>query len=357
MQSSEVASVVASAIQRAPLALVSRQASAPSKGSARIAERIGKLAASPRHRPGHGGGDAEQHHQSVGVEIAGLDARGEAGAGEDRGGGAVGAEAVDRALVALLPEQAAEPDRGADEQDVVDLVEIPFVEEEAVERRRTGSTKRRREGRCCGCRRRRRSGSRSPSPSLAESFTQSGTAWRAWARCALKATLPAQKCGACSGADERLVEDLPGQRPRPATAGRAGPASSTGFRADDSRRCRPGSWRALVRAGCRGRHPRRRDGRDASPWSACWICSDAAQRGFAEEGQEDQPPGIEAGQQGREHADEEGEAAKARAARIGALDDRVLGEEAGEAEARQAGDLDDADAGDRERADQSSPRR
>src|SRR5687768_12751246 len=55
---------------------------------------------------------------------------------------------------------------------------------------------------------------------------------------------------------------------------------------------------------------------------------------LAVEGQEDQPPGIETGQQSGEDADREGEPADRGAAGEGALDDRVLGEEAGEAEAR-----------------------
>ena len=76
---------------------------------------------------------------------------------------------------------------------------------------------------------------------------------------------------------------------------------------------------------------------------------------LAQEGQEHQPPAVEAGQQGREDADREGEAADAGAAGEGALDDRVLRIEAGEAEAGPARHLDDADAGDGERADQHRP--
>ena len=73
----------------------------------------GNRARSSRHRPGRGRGDAEQHHQRIGVEIAGLQPRGEPGAADDQRGDPVGPEAVDRALVALLPEQPAEPDRRA----------------------------------------------------------------------------------------------------------------------------------------------------------------------------------------------------------------------------------------------------
>src|SRR3546814_456932 len=45
---------------------------------------------------------------------------------------------------------------------------------------------------------------------------------------------------------------------------------------------------------------------------------------LAEEGEEDEPPAVEAGEQGREHADEEGEATDRGAAGEGRLDDGVL---------------------------------
>ena len=71
---------------------------------------------------------------------------------------------------------------------------------------------------------------------------------------------------------------------------------------------------------------------------------------LAEEGQEDQPPAVEAGQQRRERAEPEGDRARHRAAGPGALEDRVLRPEAGEADPR-----DTADAGDRQRADDHHP--
>jgi len=46
---------------------------------------------------------------------------------------AVRPEAVDNEAVAALPEQPPDPERRANEQEVVNLVEIPFVEQEAVE--------------------------------------------------------------------------------------------------------------------------------------------------------------------------------------------------------------------------------
>src|SRR3546814_11829224 len=71
---------------------------------------------------------------------------------------------------------------------------------------------------------------------------------------------------------------------------------------------------------------------------------------LAEEGEEDEPPAVEAGEQGREHADEEGEATDRGAAGEGRLDDGVLRIEAGEAE-----DADDTDAGDCERDGHHGP--
>src|SRR5438270_3687898 len=76
---------------------------------------------------------------------------------------------------------------------------------------------------------------------------------------------------------------------------------------------------------------------------------------LAEEGQENETPGIETGQQRRERTDPERDRARDRAARPGAFDDRVLRPEAGETEAA-AGQV-DADAGDRQRADNHHPER
>src|SRR3546814_13545773 len=61
---------------------------------------------------------------------------------------------------------------------------------------------------------------------------------------------------------------------------------------------------------------------------------------LAEEGEEDEPPAVEAGEQGREQADAAGEATDRGAAGEGRLDDGVLRTDAGEAE-----DADDTAAG------------
>ena len=56
---------------------------------------------------------------------------------------------------------------------------------------------------------------------------------------------------------------------------------------------------------------------------------------LAVEGQEDQPPRIETGQQRGERAEEEGDAAVDGAAGVGALEDRVLRPVAGETDRRR----------------------
>jgi hypothetical protein len=53
---------------------------------------------------------------------------------DDARGDAIGADAIDDPAIATLPEQAAEPLRRAHEDQVVELVEVPFVEQEAVEK-------------------------------------------------------------------------------------------------------------------------------------------------------------------------------------------------------------------------------
>ena len=101
-----------------------------------MTERIGQLVirAAPReHEPGDERRDTDQHHEGVVVDVAGLQADDVARDVEDARRDAVRPEAVDDEAVAALPEQLAEPDRRADEEDVVDLVEVPLVEQELVE--------------------------------------------------------------------------------------------------------------------------------------------------------------------------------------------------------------------------------
>ena len=102
--------------------------------------------------------DADQHREGVVVDVAGLQPHDVARHVEHARGDAVGAEPVDDRAVAALPEQPADAERRPHEQEVVELVEVPLVEQEAVEQpdwRRPAPAARR--GRRCTCNRRRRS--------------------------------------------------------------------------------------------------------------------------------------------------------------------------------------------------------
>src|ERR1700744_371965 len=90
------------------------QNSAPTKGRKVTTERIGQLAIvlpHEQHEVADECGHSDQHHEGVVVQVAGLEpaqhARNRLGAGGD----AVGAEAVDRSAVALLPEHPADHQR------------------------------------------------------------------------------------------------------------------------------------------------------------------------------------------------------------------------------------------------------
>ena len=78
-------------------------------------------------------GDPDQHRKGVVIEVAGLDLHDVAGDIEHPRRDAVRAEAVDDVAVALLPEEVADPLRRTDEDEVIQLVEVPFVEQELVE--------------------------------------------------------------------------------------------------------------------------------------------------------------------------------------------------------------------------------
>src|SRR3546814_4803039 len=120
MPSAKSISVAPSAITRAfcarPASLpgANNIHSAAAGGTASRTERIGKPSAFislSYHRPGCGSGNAKQHHQRIGIDIAGLEPPGRDAAARHHGGHAVGAEAVDRADVALLPEEPADSER------------------------------------------------------------------------------------------------------------------------------------------------------------------------------------------------------------------------------------------------------
>src|SRR5499433_4254629 len=111
--------------------------SAPSSGRNVITESIGQLAmsvASAReHEPGDERRRSDHHREGVVVEVAGLQAHHIAGDVDHARRHAVRPEAVDQPAVTAAPQQAAEPDGGPHEQEIVQLVEVPLVEEELVQ--------------------------------------------------------------------------------------------------------------------------------------------------------------------------------------------------------------------------------
>src|SRR6202030_3482680 len=84
------------------------------------------------HEPGDESSRANQHGEGIVIEVAGLQPHDVTGDIEDAGGDAVRSEAVDQPAVTALPKQTAEPFCRFDENRVVDLVEVPLVEQEAV---------------------------------------------------------------------------------------------------------------------------------------------------------------------------------------------------------------------------------
>src|SRR5438270_10087479 len=147
--STKVTSEVHSAIQRAlRVATASsrlgrrRMRTTPTSGRKVVTERMGKLLVmvgrpSPgrlEEVPRHHDDGADQDREGVVVEIAGLQAAGAHRHRDGLRGDAVGTQPVDRRAVALLPQEAAAPEGGAHEEPIIELVEIPFVEEEEIER-------------------------------------------------------------------------------------------------------------------------------------------------------------------------------------------------------------------------------
>jgi hypothetical protein len=87
----------------------------------------------PEHHPGDKRCKPDQHGEGVVVEVSGLqpdDTRPVVSAPARR---CRRAEAVDEPAVTLLPQEAAEPLRRADKDEVVELVDVPLVEQELVE--------------------------------------------------------------------------------------------------------------------------------------------------------------------------------------------------------------------------------
>src|SRR6266851_8201185 len=147
--STKVTSEVHSAIQRALRVATasSRRGSktmsaTPTSGRKVVRLRMGKLLVmagrpSPdglEEVPRHHDDGADQYGEGVVIEIAGLQPAGAYREIDRARRDAVGTDAVDHRAVALLPQAAAEHEGRAHEQPIVELVEIPFVEEEQIER-------------------------------------------------------------------------------------------------------------------------------------------------------------------------------------------------------------------------------
>src|SRR3954470_9516806 len=78
--------------------------------------------------------DAEQQHEGVGAQIAGLDRAGDRCAGAHGPSGAADEHALYDVSLDHAPPEAAERLHRVDEDGVVEVVEVPLVEEEVVER-------------------------------------------------------------------------------------------------------------------------------------------------------------------------------------------------------------------------------
>src|SRR4051794_36558701 len=104
-----------------------RQNSAPTNGRKVTTERIGQLAIAlshEQHEVADECGHADQHHESVVIEIAALETAEHAGDVVGPRRQAVGPEPVDGCAVTLLPEHAPDRQRRLHEHRIVELVEI-----------------------------------------------------------------------------------------------------------------------------------------------------------------------------------------------------------------------------------------
>src|SRR5262252_2266760 len=116
--------------------------SAPSSGRNTVTERIGQLtiSASPAdkrepgdEKPSDESRDADQHGKRIVIHIAGLQAHDVAGYVQHPRRYAVGTKAIDQPAVAALPQEPADPQSRPYDEEVVDLVEVPLVEQKPVE--------------------------------------------------------------------------------------------------------------------------------------------------------------------------------------------------------------------------------
>ena len=96
---------------------------------------MSSLASQAEHEPGNQSGDADQHREGIVIEIAGLQLHDVLGNVKHAGGYAVRAEAVDDVTVADLPQESPDPLRGPNEDQIVQFIEIPLVEQELIKQR------------------------------------------------------------------------------------------------------------------------------------------------------------------------------------------------------------------------------
>src|SRR3546814_18707790 len=103
-------SVANNAICRASFASAKRHNIAAAIGTLSISVRMGKSNSfmSTHHCPGYCRGEADEHHQSIRVEITGMHPAGRFAANDHKRGGAIRPEATQCSSVALIPAEATQ---------------------------------------------------------------------------------------------------------------------------------------------------------------------------------------------------------------------------------------------------------
>src|SRR5690349_1501613 len=83
-------------------------------------------------KPGRKGYHTQQHGQRIMIDIAGLQLDRTTAGIQHAGGNAIRTQPVDHRAVTALPQEAAQPEGGTHEQEIIQLVEVPFVVQEDV---------------------------------------------------------------------------------------------------------------------------------------------------------------------------------------------------------------------------------
>src|SRR6516165_12800200 len=99
------------------------------EGSANLSRQC-----SVEHEPGNERRKTDQHCEGIMIEVSGLQSYNIAGDIQHARRDPVRTKPIDQPAVAALPQQSADPKGGSHEYPVVNLVEIPFVEEKLVQR-------------------------------------------------------------------------------------------------------------------------------------------------------------------------------------------------------------------------------